>query len=108
MYRMAITRIRMSGPQPLKPARRAAITPPIRKALACAQTCRNIPRVKTCLKRRDALRGGAVRERLRADSSARHPLEPVIAHSSRRAHAVLHIGLIDDTALLGRVAPHAR
>jgi hypothetical protein len=52
------------------------------------------------------LLGRAMGKGVRADVSLRHLLEPIIAHSGRGLQARLHISLVDDLPVGGRMSPH--
>ena len=54
-----------------------------------------------------SLRGASVRERFGADVSGRHALQTVIANRRGRAQTRGNVGLVDNLALFGGVAPHA-
>src|ERR1019366_2259978 len=55
----------------------------------------------------DTLSGCSVGERFRIYRTAGGALQPVVAHSSGRAEGGLHVTLVNDFPLFGRVPPHA-
>ncbi len=69
-------------------------------------TGRDVTRLQTALKPLSALCGRTVSEGFRANSTVRHPLQAIIADSSRRIEALSNVSLIYDVPLFGRVSPY--
>src|SRR6202011_1574509 len=68
----------------------------------------DVARFQAAAKPLRSLGGGPVGECLGADVSSGHALTAVVAHRGGGIHASSNVGLIDDVALFGRVAPYTR
>jgi len=65
-----------------------------------------VARLQPALKPFSALCGRTMSEAFRANPPTRHPLQAIIADSSRCIEALSNVSLIYNVPLFGRVSPH--